>query len=226
MAKRFRSNNTGFAPKEDPAMPFIKTIPVAEADDDVLAMYSRQEDAWGYVPDYAKVFCHRPEVMARWGKMLAEIKRPVDPRRLELVTFAAAHELRHSSCCLAHGAVLARIIGADAVMAIADGREADVLTKAEVAMVKYARRVAKDASRITSGEVAALKEIHGFSDAEIFDIAAIAASRSFFTKVLDALGSEPDPEFMKLDGDFRRALTVGRPISCNEPERIGSERAA
>jgi uncharacterized peroxidase-related enzyme len=207
-------------------MPFIKTIPVAEAADDVLAMYARQEGAWGYVPDYAKVFCHRPEVMARWGKMLAEIKRPVDPRRLELVTFVVAFELRNSSCSLAHGAALAKIIGKEAVMAIASGKEADVLTNAEVAMLTYARRVARDASRITAGEVAALRDIHGFSDAEIFDIATIAASRSFFTKVLDALGSEPDNAVMKMDEDLRRKLTVGRPIGCKDPERIDGERAA
>jgi uncharacterized peroxidase-related enzyme len=207
-------------------MPFIKTIPVAEATDDVLALNARQHGAWGYVPDNAKVYCHRPAVMARWGRMLAEIKRPVDPRRLELVTFAVAFELGNSSCSLAHGAALAKLIGKDAVIAIASGNETDVLTSAEVAMVKYARRIAKDATKITSGEVAALRDIHGFSDAEIFDIAAIAASRSFFTKVLDALGSEPDNAVMMMDGDLRRALTVGRPIGCKDPERIDSERAA
>ena len=63
-------------------MPFINTIPAAEATADVRAMYERQQKAWGFVPDYARVFSHRPEVMARWGKMLAEIKRPVDPRQI------------------------------------------------------------------------------------------------------------------------------------------------
>jgi len=62
-------------------MSFIKTINPGDAEGDVLAMYERQEDHWGYVPDYAKVFCHRPALMERWGKMLAEIKRPVDARR-------------------------------------------------------------------------------------------------------------------------------------------------
>jgi uncharacterized peroxidase-related enzyme len=204
-------------------MAFIKTIPAAEADGKVKDMYARQEGAWGYVPDYAKVFCHRPEVMEGWGRMLAAIKRPVDMRRLELVTFAAAHELRNSSCSLAHGAALTRIIGQDAVLAVANGRESDVLTGAEVAMVRFARRVAKDASRITAGEVAALREIHGFSDAEVFDIATIAAARAFFTKVLDALGSEPDLGFMKIDKELRQPLTVGRPISHRALERLDEE---
>lgn len=200
-------------------MAFINTIPAAQAQGDVLAMYRRQEDAWGYVPDYAKVFCHRPEVMERWGKMLAAIKRPVDSRRLELVTFAVAHELRHSSCSLAHGNALARIIGKEAVIAITQGKESAVLTDTECAMMAFARRIARDASAITAAEVTALKEVHGLRDDEIFDIAAIAASRCFFTKVLDALGSEPDMPFMRLDEELRRDLTVGRPISRKPPEK-------
>lgn len=208
-------------------MAFIKTIPAAEATDEVRAMYAHQQGAWGFVPSYATVFCYRPEVMTRWGKMLAEIKRYVSPRRLEMATLAAALELKHSACSLAHGHALAKIIGKDAVIAIANGEENDEISAAEQAMIGFARRVAKDASAITSGEVAALRENHGLSDAEIFDVAAIAASRSFFTKLLDALGAEPDSPFMRLDEDLRRALTVGRPISWRDPQRLAQgEQAA
>lgn len=206
-------------------MAFIATIRAAEARGDVLDMYKRQEGEWGYVPDYAKVFCHRPEVMERWGRLLAAVKRPVDARRRELVTFAVAHELRHSSCSLAHGYQLAGIIGKQAVLAIAQGREDEVLSEAECAMLSYARKIARDASAITAGEVTVLKETHGFRDEEIFDIAAIAASRCFFTKLLDALGSEPDSPFMQLDEDLRRNLTVGRPISNDTPENTGAGEA-
>ena len=204
-------------------MAFINTIPVKAAREDVLEMYQRQEEEWGFVPDYARVFCHRPEVMARWGALLAEIKRPVDPRRRELVTFAVAHVLKHSPCTLAHGQQLAGMIGKDAVLAIAQGRDADVLDAAECAMLSYARRIAVDASAIAADEVRMLKEVHGFDDGEIFDIAAIAASRSFFTKVLDALGTDADMPFMKMDEDLRNCLTVGRPISSEMPESTGGE---
>ena len=207
-------------------MAFIETIPAAQAEGEVLAMYQRQEDAWGYVPNYARVFCHRPEVMERWGKLLAAIKRPVDPRRLELVTFAVAHELRNSSCSLAHGSTLAKIIGKEAVISIASAGDSEVLTDAERAMMDFARRIAHDASAITADEVTALKEEHGLRDEEIFDIAAIAASRCFFTKVLDALGSEPDLPFTKLDSDLRGSLSVGRPISEEPPERTREEVAS
>lgn len=206
-------------------MAFINTIPAHEATGAARDMYERQENHWGYVPNYSKVFSHRPEVMARWGRMLAEIRRPVDDRRFELVTFAAAIELKHSACSLAHGKQLAEMIGDDAVVAIADGKEADVLPMDEVAIVRFARAIARDAHKITSGQVEALRVIHGLSDEDIFDIAAIAAGRSFFTKILDALGSEPDSSFMKLDDQLRRPLTVGRPISCGKPEFVGEVMA-
>jgi alkylhydroperoxidase family enzyme len=183
-------------------------------------MYQRQQDHWGYIPNYAKTFSHRPEVMARWGRLLAEIRRPVDDRRFELVTFAAALELRHSPCSLGHGKMLAAIIGAENVIALANGEEPEALTPAEIAMVKFARDIARDASSISAEQVAELKDIHGFSDEDLFDIAAIAAGRSFFTKILDSLGSQTDVSFMSMDPRLREPLTVGRPISQSPLEFI------
>lgn len=199
-------------------MSFINTTPTGDATGAVLEMYQRQEDFWGYVPNYAKSFSHRPEVMARWGRMLAEIRRPVDDRRFEIVTLAVALELRHSACSLAHGRKLAHIIGNGDVISIANGKDAESLTDAEVAIMDFARKVARDASRITRGDVEVLTKIHGLCDEDVFDIVAIASARCFFTKVLDALGSEPDVGFMKIDPELRQSLTVGRPISVAKPE--------
>jgi uncharacterized peroxidase-related enzyme len=204
-------------------MAFINTIRANQASGAAHEMYKRQEDHWGYVPNYSKVFSHRPEVMARWGRLLAEIRRPADDRRFELVTFVVARQLKHSACSLQHGKELARIIGDKSVIAIAKGKETDVLSNAEVAIVRFARDIARDATKITSGQVAALREKHGLSDEEIFDIAAIASARSFFTKILDALGSEPDVSFMSLNKELRESLAIGRPISLVEPEYTASK---
>jgi len=200
-------------------MAFIETTDPRSADREVATMYLRQQSAWGYVPNYAKVFCHRPEVMARWGRLLAEIKRPMSKRRFELVTFVAAHELRHSPCALAHGKALREFCTEAEIVAIAAGQTAGVLDEAEQAMVRFARQVASDASRVTSGQVEGLLEL-GFTDAEVFDIAATAAGRAFFTKLLDAVGVEPDSPFLALDEEFRRPLTVGRPIDVHATVRM------
>ena len=50
-------------------MAFIDTIPDAEIDDQVRAMYERQASFWGFVPNYAKVFCYRPEIMGLWAPL-------------------------------------------------------------------------------------------------------------------------------------------------------------
>jgi len=206
-------------------MPFIKTIPPSDAEGEVKAMYERQQEAWGFVPNYAKAFSHRPEALARWGRLLAELKRPMDARRFELVTFAAAHALRHTACSLAHGKALAAFIGEEQVRRIAMGEANLALTAAEQAMIHYARKVATDASTITSGDVAILRS-HGLSDPEIFDIAAVAAGRAFFTKILDGLGVEADSSFLSLSEEMRETLTVGRPIDFHKTETLPAEPGA
>ena len=203
-------------------MSFIATPAPDAADDAAAEMYRRQQAAWGFVPNYAKVFGHRPGVMARWGQLLAEIRRPMDKRRFELVTFVAAHALDHTACALVHGKALRAFFSDGQVLAIADDRLDGVLDAAEQAMLRFARQVAKDASRVTAARVAALAA-HGFSDAEIFDIAAAAAGRAFFAKLLDALGVLADAPMGELDATLRRALTVGRPIDAQPPVTMPAE---
>ena len=76
---------------------------------------------------------------------------------------------------------------------------------------------------VVQGSAASNKELQeelkalGYSDAEIFDMAATAAGRAFFTKLLDAMGVTPDAPFRTLPESLRRTLTVGRPI--DEPIR-------
>ncbi len=206
-------------------MPFIDTTPPAAAQGAVAEMYRRQDAHWGFVPNYALVFCHRPEVMARWAALLAEIKRPLERRRFELATFAAAHELRHSACSMAHGRVLREFLDDAQILAVAQGRPEDALPPAEVALVRFARLVARDAARVTADDVAALRDA-GFGDAEIFDIAAAVAGRAFFTKLLDALGVLADAPMAALGSPLREALEVGRPIDAAPVARMPPEPRA
>ncbi len=200
-------------------MAFIETTPPAEADGDVRELYERQQAHYGYVPNYAKVFCHRPEIMKLWSDLLAGIRRPLDKRRFELVTVAASHALRSTYCSLAHGKALTEFFSADEIQALVSGSETGPLSPAELAMVNLARKVARDASSVTAADVGALKE-HGITDAEIFDIVATAAARAFFSKLVEGLGAEADSTFLALEEPLRETLTVGRPIGRLEPERM------
>ena len=198
-------------------MSYIETVSPDQAEGAVLEMYEHQQNHWGYVPNYAKSFSHRPEVMARWGRLLAEIRRPLDDRTFELVTFAAAVELRHTSCSLAHGNALTPFFTHEQIQAIAEQGDLDFLSEAEREMVRFSRQVARDAAAIGEKDIQRLRDC-GVDDATIFDIAATAAGRAFFTKVLDAVGSLPDAAFQRLEEKFRVPLTVGRPISSTPDE--------
>jgi uncharacterized peroxidase-related enzyme len=202
-------------------MAFVSTVAVDKAAGEIRAMYERTQGVLGYVPNYAKVFSHRPDVMAAWSGLLVSIRGHLDSRRYELVTLAAARALRSSYCMLAHGSVLLQqFYSLEQMTAIADDPDTSALSAAELAMMAFAEKLARDARAITEDDVRALRE-HGFTDTEIFDIAATAAARCFFSKLLDALGAEPDAAYDSLDEGLKRRLTPGRPISRDAAERLG-----
>jgi uncharacterized peroxidase-related enzyme len=200
-------------------MAFIDTISASWVTGEAFAMYDRQQKHYGFVPNYATLFSHRPEVMRRWSELLAEIKRPMDRRRFELATFAAACELRSTLCTLAHGKALLAFFSPEDVMALARGESPRSLSAAEAALVRFARSVARDASAVTADDVAELKR-HGYTDGEVFDIAATAAGRAFFTKIIESLGAATDAPLRAMDAKLREALTVGRPVKFVEPARL------
>jgi len=194
-------------------MSFITTIPEDRAEDDVRKMYDANREKYGYVPNFAKAFSLRPDVMQAWGGLLKSIRGNMDLRRFELVTVAAARALKSSYCMLAHGSILGRDFYAPReVRTIAEDYRKSDLTPAEIAMMAYAEKIVRDASSVTQDDIETLRS-HGLNDAEIFEVAAAAAARCFFSKMLDALGAQPDSAYLDLEDDLRRSLTVGRPIS-------------
>ena len=138
----------------------------------------------------------------------------MDPRRYELATIAAARRLKSSYCMLAHGSVLAeRFLEPDAVRAVAADHRTAGLDEVEVAVMDLAVKVADDATAVEQADVDRLRSF-GLSDTEIADVVLAAAARSFFSKVLDGLGAQPDARFADLEPGLREALTIGRPIDA------------
>lgn len=194
-------------------MAFITTIPEDQASEDVKHLYEKNLEKLGYIPNYSRVFSHRPRVMEAWGNLLTTIRDNMDLRRFELVTLAAARALKNSYCMLAHGSILRKkFYTPEQLTLIATDYHKANLTPAEIGMMSFAEQVARDATAITQNDMDELRDF-GFSDAEIFDIAAAAAARCFFSKTLDALGAEPDEMYRQLEDRLRETLTVGRPIS-------------
>jgi uncharacterized peroxidase-related enzyme len=193
-------------------MTFITTVDENDARDAVADLYETDRAAFGFVPNFARAFSHRPEVYAAWRQLNGAIKAGMDLRRYELATVAAARRLRSSYCTLAHGSVLAdRFMEADEVRAVVTDHHAAGLDEVDVAVMDLAEKVAGDATSVTEADVERLRSL-GLSDTEIFDVVAAAAARCFFSTMLDGLGATPDARYRELDPALRETLTVGRPI--------------
>jgi len=76
-------------------------------------------------------------------------------------------------------------------------------------MMAFAEKVTLNAHAVTKEDLDGLRA-HGFSDEDILDFALATAARSFYSKVLDAVGAEPDVLYLKMEERLRKALTVGR----------------
>jgi len=201
-------------------MAFIQTVPVDEASGDVRAMYQRRQEMIGYVPNFAKVFSRGPQVFAAWEVLISGIRQNLDARRYELVTLAAARALKSSYCMLAHGTILRdQFYSEKHLAAIAQDYADSDLEPADVAMMAFAERVVFNASDIREAEVQELRT-HGFTDDQIFGVAAAAAARCFLSKLVDALGAQPDSDYERLERDLKRVLTPGRTISKESVERV------
>ena len=194
-------------------MPFIEPIAEEDATGEAAAFYEIDRADQGYVSNSTAIFSHRPAVLAAWVALRDAITAEMDPRRYELVTLAAARRLRSSYCMLGHGSVLVeRYYDRDAVRRIALDHRSAGLDAVDVAVMDLAEKVADDATSVTQEDVDRLRSL-GLADEEIFEVAAAAAGRAFFTKVVDSLGALPDAEYSELEPALREVLVVGRPIA-------------
>jgi uncharacterized peroxidase-related enzyme len=194
-------------------MTFIDTIPETQATGATAEMYTTDEEAFGYLPNFTRAFSLRPAVYAAWRQLNGAIKTSMDLRRYELATIAAARRLRSSYCMLAHGSVLMdKFLDPDSVAAVVADHQTAGLSATDVAVMDLAEKVADDATRVQQTDIERLRSL-GLADAEIVDVVLAAAARCFFSKTLDALGVEPDARYAALEPGVRGVLTVGRDIA-------------
>ena len=177
---------------------------------DTPAMYERDRERVGYVPNYTKAFAGRPDVYAGWVALNTAIKANMPARTYELATLGAAARLRSSCCALAHGKILAeKHLSPQTVEDLMrNPAEADV-SDIDRAVMTLAGQVALGAAAITDSDLEPLRVL-GATDADIFDVILAASARCFFSSVLEASGVEPEAEYAQLEPVLRDALTVGR----------------
>src|SRR5665647_3204619 len=124
---------------------FIQTIPEEEAEGKLRAIYEGDCQSIGYVPNHAKVFSLRPDVMEAWRAFQGSIRKNMRLRRYELVTLAAAMALKCRYCLLAHGAILLKNgVSPDQLRLILTNFKDAGLEPGEVAMMEFAQKIIRD----------------------------------------------------------------------------------
>jgi uncharacterized peroxidase-related enzyme len=197
--------NNAYSPEE---FMFIQTISEAEAEGKLREIYEGDQKSLGYVPNYAKVFSLRSEVLEAWRAFQGSIRKNLRLRRYELVTIAAARALNCRYCLLAHGAVLIKNgVSIDQLRTILTNFHQAGLERTEVAIMEFAQKITRSAHEMTQADVDTLRAL-GLEDIEILDITLTATMRNFASKTFDALGAGPDEAYGELEKQLSDLLPL------------------
>lgn len=185
---------------------FIQITPEAEAEGKLREIYEGDQKSLGYVPNHAKVFSLRPDVLEAWRTFQSSIRKNMRLRRYELVTLAAAMALNCRYCLLAHSAILNKKgVSVEQLRSILTNFHDAGLERAEVAMMEFAQKIIRSANEITQADIDALRMLD-LGDVEILDITLTATMRSFASKTFDALGAGPDAVYEELENHLSDLL--------------------
>jgi uncharacterized peroxidase-related enzyme len=166
--------------------------------DDIAAIYAKNRERIGFVPNVFRAYAKRPEhfrAFMQYHDVLMKGDGGLTRAEREAIVVAVSSENACQYCVTAHGAAL-RVLGKDPVLAeqIAVNWQTADLEPRWRAMLGFASRVNEPGFAASDEEIAALRSA-GFSETDIWDIAAIAAFFGFSNRMAGALDMRPNAEF-------------------------------
>jgi uncharacterized peroxidase-related enzyme len=179
--------------------PDLKDLP-----DDIRAKVLEVQDKAGFIPNVFLAFARRP---AEWRAFFAyhdalmlpdeaSMKdRTLTKGDREMIVTATSAANKCLYCVVAHGALL-RIYEKKPLVAdqvAVNYRKADI-TPRQMAMLDFAMTVCLDSDDLDEDDFEALAG-HGFTDEDIWDIAAITAFFGLSNRMASFAGMLPNPEF-------------------------------
>jgi len=173
--------------------------PLEGLPDDLRARILEVQEKSGFVPNVFLAFSHRPDEFRAFfayhdALMLREESNLTKgDREMIVTTTSAANNCLY--CVVAHGALL-RIYEKKPLVAdqvAVNYRKADI-TPRQMAMLDFAMRVCLESDDIDEDDFAELAG-HGFTDEDVWDIAAITAFFGLSNRMASFAGMMPNPEF-------------------------------
>ena len=183
-------------------MTAISRYPVPELKDlpeDMRARILEVQAKAGFVPNVFLALAHRPAewraFMAYHDALLLKETGSLTKGEREMIVTATSAANHCLYCVVAHGAIL-RIYEKKPLVAdqvAINHRKADISPR-QRAMLDFAMKVCLRAHEVDEADFAALRP-HGFSDDDIWDIAAITAFFGLSNRMANVIGMRPNDEF-------------------------------
>src|ERR1700757_1717963 len=169
-----------------------------ELPDDIRTRLEAVQEKSGFIPNVFLTLAYRPEEFRAFfayhdALMDKEGGLTKAEREMIVVESSAANSCQY--CVIAHGASL-RIGSKNPLVAgqiAVTYRKADIAPR-QKAMLDFAMKVGLEAHVVSDADFAALAA-HGFSDDDIWDIAAIAAFFALSNRMANVTGMRPNDEF-------------------------------
>jgi len=166
--------------------------------DDIAVLFGKCQEKLGLIPNVLVAYAQNPDKLRAFSQYYNTLMLgPSGLSKLEREMIAVAvSSLNHCWYCLvAHGAAVRVLSGSPELgEALAlDHRYADV-TPRQRAMIDFARKMTSNSPGIGKADRAGLRA-HGFSEADIFDIADVAAFFNMSNRMASAVGMLPNPEY-------------------------------
>ena len=182
-------------------MPPICRFPVPALEDlpdDVRARILRVQEKSGFIPNVFLVLARRPDefrAFFAYHDALMDKAGGLSKADREMIVVATSAANQCQYCVVAHGAIL-RIRAKDPLVAdqvAVNYRTADI-TPRQKAMLDFALEVALGAYAIDERSFEMLRE-HGFTDEDVWDIAAIAAFFGMSNRIANVTSTRANVEF-------------------------------
>jgi uncharacterized peroxidase-related enzyme len=181
--------------------PAISRFPVPAIDalpDDIRERILAVQEKSGFVPNVFLTLAHRPEefrAFFAYHDALMNKAEGLTKAEREMIVVATSNANQCQYCVVAHGAIL-RVRAKNPLIAdqvAVNYRKADI-TPRQKAMLDFAMKVSARAYEVGDDDVADLQK-HGFSEDDIWDIAAIAAFFGMSNRLANVTSMRPNDEF-------------------------------
>jgi len=170
-------------------------LPAAPLSAEMAAYFAKCEEKLGFVPNVLKAYAFDTGKLSAFVAMYNDLMlAPSGLSKLEreMIAVAVSAQNRCYYCLVAHGAAVRQLSG-DPVLGelMAMNFRAARLSKRERAMLDFAVKLTAEPWKVEDADRAALRQA-GFSDGDIWDIAAVAGFFNMTNRVASATDMRPN----------------------------------